>query len=341
MVVGYVYDSIYLQHETGEHPEKPQRLVSIMDALRDEGLLSDLVRIEPRPTTREELLAVHTESHIKRVEQVALGGGGYLDPDTVLSPLSYQAALMAAGGTIRAVDFVVSGQVDRAFALVRPPGHHATPQRAMGFCLFNNVAVAARYAQANLGIKRVLIADFDVHHGNGTQDMFYADDSVLYFSTHEYPHYPGTGNYDEIGSGRGKGYIVNVPLPAQVGDKGYTRAFVEVLVPIARRFAPDLILVSAGYDGHWADPLAWMELTVNGFGALVGCLRDLAQELCSGRLVFSLEGGYNLKALSISVAATFSVLLDRPFADPIGAPGRPETDASSILDTVKRVHSLS
>ncbi len=341
MTTGYVYDPIYLQHDTGDHPERAQRLVSIMDALKGAGLVDDLVPIAPRKATTEELLAVHTESHVQRVAQVAASGGGYLDPDTFVSPRSYEAALVAAGGAIRAVEDVFAGKGDSSFALVRPPGHHATPSRGMGFCLFNNVAVAARYAQAHLDIKRILIVDYDVHHGNGTQDVFYSDDSVLYFSTHEYPHYPGTGYYDEIGVGAGKGYTVNVPLPAQVGDRGYARTFEEVLVPIARRFRPELIMVSAGYDAHWADPLAWMELTVSGFGALVRYLKSLADELCQGRLVFSLEGGYNLNALAASVVATFAVLMGRDFSDPLGSSGRPEADIASLLDTVKRIHGLS
>ncbi len=185
-----------------------------------------------------------------------------------------------------------------------------------------------------------MIVDYDVHHGNGTQDAFYADNSVLYFSTHEYPHYPGTGYYDEVGFGKGHGYTVNVPLPAQVGDKGYAACFEEILIPVARRFNPELILVSAGYDAHWADPLAWMELTVAGFAALVRYLEALASDLCQGRLVFSLEGGYNLKALSSAVVATFKVLMGREYSDPLDASGRPEADISSLLEKVKEIHRL-
>ena len=340
MATGYIYDPIYLEHRTGEHPERPERLMAIMDALRDEGALGLLTSIRPRDATRDEVLAVHTAALIDRIEKVAHTGGGYLDPDTIVSPRSFDAALMAAGGAIAAVEAVMSGEVDAAMALVRPPGHHATPNRAMGFCLLNNVAVATKAAQNVHSLKRVLIVDFDVHHGNGTQGVFDADDSVLYFSTHEYPHYPGTGFYDETGTGMGRGCTVNIPLPAGVGDNGYERSFDEILVPTARRFAPELIMVSAGYDGHWADPLAMMRLSVTGYGTLVSVLTSLARELCGGRLVLCLEGGYHLKALAYSVVATLSVLAGRPFKDPLGPAGGIEPDISSLLQTVRSVHKL-
>ncbi|MBI4317537.1 MAG: histone deacetylase [Chloroflexi bacterium] len=342
MSTGYVYHPIYLQHETGEHPERPDRLTSIHDALRGEGLLDLLQPIEPREATLEELLAVHTEQHVRYVEQVARSGGGYMDPDTVVSTRSYDAALMAAGGAIRAVEAVLDGKVSNAMALVRPPGHHATTNRAMGFCLFNNVAVAARAVQKTFGLGRILIADFDVHHGNGTQDAFQADDSVLYYSTHEYPHYPGTGFYDETGTGKGEGYTVNVPLPAGVGDHGYRRAFEEILVPVARRFGPELIIVSAGYDAHWADPLAMMQLTVTGFGTLAGVLKSLAAELCGGKIVACLEGGYHLRALAYSVVATLSVFMGHDFDDPLGSGhrSRAEPDIDALLTTIRRIHKL-
>ncbi len=342
MTTGYVYDPIYLEHETGEHPERPERLVSIMRALRDQGVLDDLVPVQPREATVDELLYVHTARHVKNVEQVARGGGGYLDMDTVVSPRSYNAALMAAGGLISAVDAVLGGTVTNAMALVRPPGHHATIDRGMGFCLFNNVAIATRYAQKARAIERVMIVDFDVHHGNGSQDAFYADDSVYYLSTHEFPHYPGTGDVHETGSGKGKGYTLNIPLPAGVGDHGYGRAFDQIVAPAARRFSPDLMLVSAGYDAHWADPLAMMSLSVTGFGYLMGAIKSLAEELCRGKVVVALEGGYNLRALAASVVATFSVLLEREFTDPLGpATGRGlEPEIDSLLGSIKRIHGL-
>ena len=342
MVTGCVYDPIYLKHDTGAHPERAERLEVTLDALRTEGVFDVLVPVQPRAASVDELLYVHSERHIKHVEQVAASGGGYLDMDTVLSTRSYDAALMAAGGVISAVDDVLSGRVANAMALVRPPGHHATPDRGMGFCLFNNVAIATRHAQKMRAIGRVMIVDFDVHHGNGTQDAFYGDDTVLYLSTHQYPFYPGTGNYDETGSGRGKGFTVNVPFPDGVGDRGYKRAFDEIVVPVARRFAPELIMVSAGYDAHWMDPLAAMQVSTSGYGDMMRVIKSLAEELCQGRIVVTLEGGYNLRALATSVVATFSVLLGRDFFDPLGPPSGAgyEPNVDSLLATVKKIHGL-
>jgi acetoin utilization deacetylase AcuC-like enzyme len=247
------------------------------------------------------------------------------------------------GGVLRGVDAVMTGEVNHAFALVRPPGHHATPDEAMGFCLFNNVAIAAKYALGKYNLKRVLIVDFDVHHGNGTEEIFYTDPKVLYFSTHQYPHYPGTGAIGDDGAGEGKGANVNVPLPAFCGDREYKRAYEEILVPVARRFQPQLILVSAGYDNHWADQLSAMQLTVDGFAEIVAIVKRLADELCQGRLLFSLEGGYNLEALSQSVKATFEVLLGIPRgADPLGKPrgGTTPPTIDPILQKVKATHGL-
>jgi acetoin utilization deacetylase AcuC-like enzyme len=337
MKVGLVYDSLYLNHDTGRHVEKASRLTATV------GLLERLAVIAPRAATWGELTLVHSESHIERVQSACATGGRWLDGDTFASPDSYEVALYAAGGLLRAVDAVLSGEVDSAFALVRPPGHHATKDQAMGFCLFNNIAIAAKYARQNHGLERVLIADFDVHHGNGTEDTFYEDPSVLYFSTHQYPHYPGTGFVADEGAGAGKGYTVNVPLPAFCGDSQYDRAYREILMPLARRFQPELIMVSAGYDTHWADPLSSMQLTVDGFANIAGILRELADELCGGRLLFTLEGGYNLEALSQGIRATLEVLLGTPITpDPVGKPReatRPINLDSLYADIVSR-HSL-
>jgi acetoin utilization deacetylase AcuC-like enzyme len=230
-----------------------------------------------------------------------------------MSPCSHSAASLAAGGLVKGVDLVMKGQLDTIFALVRPPGHHATTSTAMGFCLFNNIAIAANEARRKYGVERILIADFDVHHGNGTQEAFYQDPGVLYFSVHQYPLYPGTGSVTEIGAGPGVGYTVNVPLPPWSGDREYIRAFEEVLVPLARRFRPQLILSSAGYDAHWADDMSFMQLSAGDFGRITSILRQLADDLCDGRLVLALEGGYHLQALASSVEATLSVLLgERP-----------------------------
>jgi acetoin utilization deacetylase AcuC-like enzyme len=252
-------------------------------------------------------------------------------------------AFYAAGGALRGVDAVLGGEVDKAFALIRPPGHHATLTKAMGFCLFNNIAIAAKYALNKHKLRRILIADFDVHHGNGTQEIFYGDSKVLYFSTHQYPFYPGTGSVNEIGKGLGKGTTVNVPLSAWCGDSEYQRAYEEVLVPIARKFKPDLLLVSAGYDPHWADQISMMQLSVDGFAEIVNILRELADELCHGRAVFLLEGGYHLEALSYSVKASLDVLLENPRTpDPLGS--IPQTGQAppvdSIIEGVKAVHGI-
>jgi acetoin utilization deacetylase AcuC-like enzyme len=343
MKAGLVYHPIYLEHETGSHPENASRLEAVVQILRETGLEKQLTAIEPRPATIEELSLAHTPEHISQVQKVAGRGGGWLDPDTIVSPASYKVALYAAGGMLQALDAVMDRQINNAFALVRPPGHRATRHRAMGFCLFNNVAIAARYAQRKFALERVLIVDFDVHHGNGTQHAFYEDPSVLYFSTHQYPFYPGTGSLFETGGGEGKGYTVNVPLPAGCGDEEYWKVFDEVLLPIARRFQPQLMLVSAGYDAHWTDSIAMMGLTVTGYGQMAATLKALAEENCQGRLLFALEGGYHTRALATSVRATLDVLLGNPPApDPLGSPGSrmAAQDIEATLRELKRVHGL-
>jgi acetoin utilization deacetylase AcuC-like enzyme len=236
----------------------------------------------------------------------------------------------------------LDGEAANAFALVRPPGHHALASRGMGFCLFNNAAIAARYAQAAYKLNRVMIVDYDVHHGNGTQDAFYSDASVLYLSTHQYPHYPGTGYFSEVGAGPGAGYTVNVPLRGGIGDQGFAAICEEIIGPVARRFQPDLLLISAGYDAHWVDPLASLQLSIaGGYFAIARYLVRLADELCQGRLVYTLEGGYDPDALGYGVAATFRALLgDEKAADPLGPAPRPEPSIAEIVQTVKRTHNL-
>jgi acetoin utilization deacetylase AcuC-like enzyme len=344
MKAGLVYDPIYLEHDTGDHVENARRLVDAMTYLEETGTKEKLTCLPARPASLEELEMVHTPEYVSYVKGKAEKGGGWLDPDTVTSPKSYQAALYAAGGVLAAVEAVMKGEVDNAFALVRPPGHHAIKDRAMGFCIFNNVAIAAKFALSKFNVSRVLIADFDVHHGNGTQDTFYADPAVLYFSTHQYPFYPGTGWMDETGTGEGEGTTVNFPMAAGWGDEEYLRGFDEVLVPVVRRFQPQLILVSAGFDAHWADQLAMMRVSITGFAQMAMILKKLAAELCQGRLVFTLEGGYNLRVVACSVKATFHVLLGNPeIDDPLGKASivRKPGGFDERIQAIKKIHHVS
>jgi acetoin utilization deacetylase AcuC-like enzyme len=343
MRVGYVYDPVYLEHDTGKHPESASRLVAIMHHLERTDNWQKLISIKPRVATIEEVSLVHTKHYISEVMALANKGGGQLDPDTVVSPDSYKVALYAAGGTIQATDAVMDGSINSGFALVRPPGHHATTGRGMGFCLFNNVAVAVAYVLHKYNLERVVIVDFDVHHGNGTQDVFYINPGVLYISTHQSPYYPGTGRVDEIGYGEAKGTTVNIPLPIGCGDEEYNKVFEQIIVPLIRRFKPKFIIVSAGYDGHWSDGLAGMNLTIAGFAQITGIIKRLADELCDGRLVLSLEGGYNLTALSASVGATFEVLLGREdIEDKLGQLpfGITAPNITGLVQQVKGMHSI-
>ena len=272
-------------------------------------------------------MAVHSTDHILRVERTAASGGGWLDQDTFVSPGSHRAAVMAAGAGITGVHAVLGGQAPSVFCLVRPPGHHARPRRGMGFCLFNNVAVAARYAQNRFGLKRILVVDFDAHHGNGTQEAFYRESGVLYFSTHQHPYLPWHRGHREEGEGEGEGFTINCPLAAGTPEAEMVGAYRDVLAPAARRYRPELILVSAGYDAHWADPLTSLGMTVTGFGQISALLVALARELCKGRIVFTLEGGYNLEALSYGVLATLQSMRGaETWEDPLGAAARIEGD---------------
>lgn len=303
-----VWSEAYLDHETESHPESPDRWVAIDRALRAAGLFDVLPLLTPSPATLEQVLAVHSSRLVERIRDIGERGGGWLDPDTWVSPLSWETALLAAGGACDAVDAVMEGRAPRAFSLARPPGHHAEPHRAMGFCLLNSVAIAARHAQAAHGIQRVAIVDWDVHHGNGTQAIFWEDPSVLFISLHQFPFYPGSGSRAETGGGEGTGTTINIPLPAGTGEDVYLAAMDDLVLPALRAFAPELILVSAGYDAHEDDPLAMMRLRTESFGLFAERLRDAAEELCGGKLVLVLEGGYNLNALGDSVVATIEAL---------------------------------
>ena len=306
MPTAIVHHPVFEKHDTGaHHPEKPERYTTVMNALRaDEQLWSDIVEIEAEEARRGYIQACHTPQYFKHVEEAVREGLGYLDADTMISMHSLEAALRGAGAACQAIDAIMDGAVRNAFVPVRPPGHHATPDRAMGFCLFNNVAVAARYAQSrHREIERIAIIDWDVHHGNGTQGIFYDDPSVFYFSMHQYPWYPGTGARVETGHGRGRGYTLNVPLRSMTSPADQRRAFDAAISDIATQFTPDLLMVSAGFDAHSGDPLGQLLLSDDDFVQMTNVLKEWAAEACGGRIVSCMEGGYNLETLGETVRA--------------------------------------
>jgi acetoin utilization deacetylase AcuC-like enzyme/formylglycine-generating enzyme required for sulfatase activity len=311
-MTGFVYDEVYLRHQTGGgHPERPERLSAIVRRLEKTGLLARMAQLKPVPAEEKWLLTVHAPEYVDHVRRSCQGGARFLDSmDTPVSKESFTAAQTAAGGVLVAVDAVVEGKLQSAFCAVRPPGHHATKNRAMGFCLLNNVAIAARYAQQKHKLAKVLIVDWDVHHGNGTQAAFDDDPTVFYFSIHQYPFYPGTGSADERGRGKALGTKLNVPLPAGSGDREYKRAFVEKLRPAALAFKPDLVLISAGFDAYEHDLLGGMKVSTEGFAELTRIVREIASQCCDGRLVSVLEGGYNLDGLAECVEAHVRVLME-------------------------------
>jgi acetoin utilization deacetylase AcuC-like enzyme len=319
--VGYFDDPVFGEHDAGPgHPERPARLEAVRRGLREAGLLEALVPLTPRDARREELLRVHSATHVDRVAATA-GRRVRFDADTATSPRSYEAAVRAAGAVVEAVSGVLDGALDRAFCNVRPPGHHATRERPMGFCLFNNVAVGVAAALAR-GLARVAVIDFDVHHGNGTQEAFYADPRVLYVSSHQFPFYPGTGSLEEVGEGEGRGFTVNLPMPLGLGDGDYRRAYREIVEPIGRAFDPQLVLVSAGFDPHRDDPIGGMGVTAAGFAELTDVCLAVASGSAGGRLVAAFEGGYDLDGIAESAAACVDQMLGRP-PKALAAPSQP------------------
>jgi acetoin utilization deacetylase AcuC-like enzyme len=304
-------DPLFLKHETGRHVEIPDRLRAITARLDKAGLPKKCTPGTYRPLTEEAVAEVHAAKQVQQVKQVAAHGGGRIDPDTVVSPDSFTVALTAAGACSAAVDAVVKGPEGTALCLVRPPGHHATPTRSMGFCLFNNIALAARHAKKAHNLTRVLIVDWDVHHGNGTQDIFYEDPEVMFFSIHRFGmgFYPGTGDADETGRGRGEGYTLNVPVRLGTSRKEYADRFSRGLEKAAAKIKPELVLVSAGFDAHARDPLGGMPLEADDFAAFTRQVLDVARAHAGGRLVSCLEGGYNLDALAESVQVHLEGLL--------------------------------
>ncbi len=300
--IGLVYHPTYLLHETRVHPENKMRLVRILKYLEDSKIRNNLYYIPPRLATIEEVSTIHPVTYIKMIERACQTNKRSIDPDTQICPKSYDVALLAAGGVLSAIDAVMEEKkVKKVFALVRPPGHHAESNKGMGFCIFNNIAIGAKYAKNKYGIKKILIIDFDVHHGNGTQVVFYNDPTVLYCSIHQYPFYPGTGTQLEKGQGKGEGFTINIPLPAKSGDLEWIQAFKNYIQPQALEFNPELVLVSAGFDAHKDDPVGGMKLTNEGYKNLAKMICDIANQTCNGKIISCLEGGYNLDVLPILV----------------------------------------
>ena len=299
---------------------------------------------QPAEIDTRTLELVHTPEHVAAMRDFIASGGGHIDADTVVSRGSWEAALRATGALVQAVDAVSQRRMDNAFCVVRPPGHHATPNQAMGFCVFNNVAVAAAWLLAEKRAERVVILDYDVHHGNGTQDAFYERSDVLYISTHQYPLYPGTGHWHEIGAGEGQGYTLNLSLPPDSGDAVYVPVLKQIIEPAVRRYAPDFVLVSLGFDGFYADPLASLKLSIGGgYVPLVRSAYELARELCGGRLVVGLEGGYVLEALGVGAEATCKLLLgEEPDEDPLGPPPQQRSidEVEPLLNAIRELHKL-
>jgi len=314
-----VIDRRYLAHFAGRaHPERPDRMRVMLD-MAENLARPGLRTFAPREATPGEIALCHTPPYIDAVERTAALQRFDFDPDTHTSPDTFRTALLAAGGVLTAAEAVIDGAADNAFAIVRPPGHHALANRAMGFCFFNNVAITAEWLIKRRGLRRVMIVDWDLHHGNGTQDAFYERDDVLYVSTHQFPHFPGTGSFQEIGAGKGAGFSVNAPMPAEFGDDEYLRVFDDLLMPIGRKFNPEFILVSCGFDCHFRDPLGAMEVSEEGFKQMARRVRRLAAECCGGKVVAALEGGYDLEAIANSgreVLEEFGRDADEPFGMP-------------------------
>lgn len=314
MKTALLYHPVYLQHNTGSHhPERASRLQSISRKLQKSGLTGKLKAIEPKAASLEDITLVHTEEYVLSIRNICSRPGMdsivALDTDTIVSKGSYEAALFAAGAVKEGVDLVVRGEIDNAFCMVRPPGHHARISQAMGFCIFNNVAIGARYIQKKHKINRILIVDWDVHHGNGTEEIFYSDPSVFYISLHQYPHYPGTGSSESRGEGKGKGFNLNIPMDAGSGDSEYIKAFQKIIVPKIASFKPEFILISAGFDGHRDDPLSSINLTEQGYQEMTEILKDMANLYSKDHIVSVLEGGYNLLSLANSVNSHLEALV--------------------------------
>jgi acetoin utilization deacetylase AcuC-like enzyme len=296
--LGYLLDDRYLLHDPGaQHPESPQRLIALRQMLESSGAKDRFQRIQPREASAEELHLIHSPAYVEQIEAASRAAPFDLDMDTSVSAHSYRTALLAAGGVLECIDSICAGRLRRVFAFVRPPGHHASRERAGGFCLFNNAALAAAYAIKRHKLDRIAIVDTDVHHGNGTQSCFYTSPNVLFISSHQYPFYPGSGGFLETGRGEGKGYTINFPLPAETADSTFIPVYSKIIATVLDQYQPQLILVSAGFDGHARDPLGGLSLTHSAYASASASLMLAAERVCDGKICFILEGGYNPQAL--------------------------------------------
>ncbi len=338
MPTGVIVSDDFRKHDPGKgHPESAERMGAVARAIGAPGLTSKLEIVSPKPAEKEHILLVHWERLYDEVVATRGKERTYLDSDTVASPATADVAHLAVGAVLTGIDRVMSEgehKLDNVFAFPRPPGHHAKPDKAMGFCFFNNVAIGAMYALKRYQLRRILVIDFDVHHGNGTQKAFYTSPEVLYLSTHQSPHYPGTGNIHETGKDEGEGYTLNVPMPAGMGDREYLRVFREVLVPVGLEYKPELVLVSAGFDAHREDPLGGMELSSAGYAAITAEILRLAREACGGKAVFVLEGGYNLAALQESIASVLGIMSGGSAEEPAD----PGAAAEDLVKELRAVH---
>lgn len=344
MTTVYVTHPRYPEHDMPGHVERADRIRAVWKRLDEAGLTSRMRSLEATPADLELIGAVHTPTYLEILKHSA----DYerlvrLDADTYAVPTSFEIARLSAGGTVDAVRAVLSGDASNGLAAVRPPGHHAMPDRAMGFCLLGNIAIAARYAQRVHHLERILIVDYDVHHGNGTEAMFYDDPSVMFISIHQWPLYPGTGALTDTGSGAGRGYTINIPVGPGHGDANYAALMEQVVWPAAVRFQPQLILVSVGHDAHWIDPLANIQLSLKGYAHIAHELMLMASQLCDGKIVFVMEGGYDLDALSYGMVNIAHALLgDETVVDPLGMPRtrQAEPDVAPLIERVQRIHDL-
>lgn len=306
---GFLFSEKFMDHQTGKHPECPERLKAIKTAVDSSKISGKLIFVDPEKATQEDISLIHSRDYIKSVQISCKHGDRFLDADTMICSKSYDTAVLAVGGVLKVLNLIQEGSLNNGFCAVRPPGHHAEYNRAMGFCLFNNAAIAARFAINNLGLKKIFIIDWDVHHGNGTQNAFYSDSNIFYSSLHQYPFYPGSGNSTEIGRGKGEKFTLNFPLTRSADDETYISILKKQLIPELIKYKPDLIIISAGFDAHEGDHISSMNVTADGFYQMTRMVCESAELVCKGKVLSILEGGYNLKALGESIVLHLQALL--------------------------------